>query len=78
MGVGEKTGALRRLLAVFRRHKINLTRLESLPGGRKASERLIFVDCDGHVQDKRLARAIAQLEREGCRVKVLGSYPNTD
>jgi chorismate mutase-like protein len=74
----DKAGALRRKLETFRSRKINLRAIELLSGRRKASGRLVFMECDGHVQDKKLAKAIAQLERDGFSVKVLGSYPNTD
>jgi chorismate mutase/prephenate dehydratase len=77
VGVADKTGALHRAIAAFRRCQINLTKIESRPGKRKARECFLFIDCDGHVQDRKVARAVALLEREGCRVKVLGSYPNT-
>ncbi|HUZ06874.1 MAG TPA: prephenate dehydratase domain-containing protein [Candidatus Paceibacterota bacterium] len=78
VSVADKTGAAQPALAVFHRHKIRVMRIVSRPGRRKASEHLVFIDCNGHVRDRKVASAIAQLEREGCRVKVLGSYPNSD
>ena len=78
VSVADKAGAVQRSLAAFRRCKINVTEIGSRPGKRKAREILVFIDCTGHVQDKGVAWAIAQLERESSHVKVLGSYPNTD
>ena len=78
VSVADKAGALQHSLAAFRRYKINMTKIGSRPGKRKAREYLLFIDCIGHVQDKGVARVIAQLERESSHVKVLGSYPNTD
>ena len=45
---------------------------------RKAWEYYFFIDCDGHVQDRKVAKAIAQLEQECSYLKVLGSYPNAE
>ena len=65
-------------LAAFRRFRINLTKIESRPSKRKAWEYFFFIDCDGHVQDAKVAKAIALLEKECSYVKVLGSYPNSE
>jgi chorismate mutase/prephenate dehydratase len=74
----DKVGALHHALAAFRRCKINMTKIESRPSKRKAWEYFFFIDCDGHVQDRKLAKAIALLERESSYIKILGSYPNTE
>jgi chorismate mutase/prephenate dehydratase len=74
----DKVGALHHTLAAFRRCKINMTKIESRPSKRKAWEYFFFIDCDGHVQDRKLAKAIGLLERESSYVKILGSYPNTE
>ncbi|MBC8095246.1 MAG: prephenate dehydratase, partial [Akkermansiaceae bacterium] len=37
-----------------------------------------FIDCDGHQQDRKVAKAIESLGEQCSFVKVLGSYPNTD
>jgi chorismate mutase/prephenate dehydratase len=69
-------GALHKALAIFSKHKLNMTRIESRPNKRKAWEYFFFVDCDGHYDDKQVARALKELERVCNFVKVLGSYPN--
>jgi chorismate mutase/prephenate dehydratase len=74
----DKVGALHRALAAFRRHRLNMTKIESRPSKRKAWEYFFFIDCDGHVSDHRVAKAIAELEQQCSFVKVLGSYPNTE
>ncbi len=78
VSLADKAGALQQSLALFRRRKINMAKIGSRPGGRKARGPLVFIDCTGHVHDKAVAGVIAQLERGGNRVKVLGSYPNAD
>ena len=78
LSVADKAGALHQAIAAFRRHKINMTKIESRPSKRKAWEYFFFIDCDGHVQDRKVSKAVALLERESSYVKVLGSYPNTE
>jgi len=78
VSVADKAGALHQAIAAFRRHKINMTKIESRPSKRKAWEYFFFIDCDGHAQDRKVVKAI-QLLGEHCNfVKVLGSYPNTE
>jgi chorismate mutase/prephenate dehydratase len=74
----DKVGALHRALAAFRRHRLNMTKIESRPSKRKAWEYFFFIDCDGHVNEPRVARAVGELEQQCSFVKVLGSYPNTE
>jgi chorismate mutase / prephenate dehydratase len=74
----DAVGALHRALEPFRRYRINMTKIESRPSKRKVWEYFFFIDCDGHMEDPRVAKAIAQLEQHCSFVKVLGSYPNAD
>jgi chorismate mutase/prephenate dehydratase len=78
ISVTDKVGALHEALAAFRRAKINLTKIESRPSKRKAWEYFFFIDCDGHAQDKKVARAIQNLGEHCNFVKILGSYPNAE
>ena len=78
VSVTDKVGALHEALASFRRAKINLTKIESRPSKRKAWEYFFFIDCDGHAQDKKVARAIKNLGEHCNFVKILGSYPNAE
>jgi chorismate mutase/prephenate dehydratase len=70
-----KTGSLYRLLGPLARGKINMTRIESRPSRRTPWEYVFFVDIDGHVKDKSVARALKALEKEASFYKWLGSYP---
>ena len=74
----DTVGALHHALAAFRRHRINLTKIESRPSKRKVWDYFFFIDCDGHALDKKVAKAIASLEQECSYVKVLGSYPKSE
>lgn len=70
-----KPGALHDLLSALAGHKINLTRIESRPSRRAMWEYVFFLDIDGHIKDKNVAAAIAQLKKDAVFLKILGSYP---
>jgi len=74
----DRAGALYHALAPFRRYRINMTKIESRPSKRKAWEYFFFVDCEGHMEDRRLAKAIKLLSVHCSYVKVLGSYPDSE
>jgi chorismate mutase / prephenate dehydratase len=78
LSITHEVGALHRALAAFRRYRLNMTKIESRPSKRKAWEYYFFVDCDGHMNDKRVAKAIELLQEHCSLVKVLGSYPNSE
>jgi chorismate mutase / prephenate dehydratase len=76
ISVADKAGALHEAIAAFRRYRINMTKIESRPSKRKAWEYFFFIDCDGHTQDRKVARAIHLLGGHCNFVKILGSYPD--
>jgi chorismate mutase/prephenate dehydratase len=78
LSVADKAGALHEAIAAFRKFKINMTKIESRPSKRKAWEYFFFIDCAGHFQDAKVAKAIRHLGKHCNFVKILGSYPNTD
>ena len=78
VGIEDKVGALHQVMAPFRKHRLNMTKIESRPSKRKAWEYLFFIDCDGHLEDKKVANAINELDRISRFIKVLGSYPNAE
>jgi chorismate mutase / prephenate dehydratase len=76
--IADRVGALYRSLTPFRRYRLNMTKIESRPSKRKAWEYFFFVDCDGHMEDSKVAKALKMLGEQCSYVKVLGSYPNTE
>jgi chorismate mutase/prephenate dehydratase len=74
--IADQVGALHDSLAPLRKHKINMTKIESRPSKRRAWHYFFFVDFDGHHQDKTVEKAIKLLEQQCAFVKILGSYPN--
>lgn len=73
--VKDKVGALHEMLVPFKKNGLNLTKIESRPSKKKAWDYYFFVDLEGHQQDVRLKRALAELEGKCNFLKILGSYP---
>lgn len=78
LSITHEVGALYQALASFRRFKLNMTKIESRPSKRKAWEYYFFVDCEGHKDDRKVAKALGELAKHCNFVKVLGSYPDGD
>lgn len=68
-------GAIHGLLAPFAAHGVSLTRLESRPARSGLWEYVFYIDIEGHQQDPRVARALAEVEPRASFLKNLGSYP---
>ena len=73
--VRDEVGILSRMLRPFATHGIDLIKIESRPLRGRPWEYLFFVDLKGHRAERRVQRALAQLERRALKLKVLGSYP---
>ncbi|MDR2113280.1 MAG: prephenate dehydratase [Candidatus Accumulibacter sp.] len=75
MSAPNRTGSLYELLAPFSEAGVSMTRLESRPARHTLWEYVFYVDVEGHRDDPRVARALAELARRAAYLKVLGSYP---
>ncbi len=78
LSIKDKPGALYEALSPFKKGRINLTKIESRPSRRKAWEYIFFIDMEGHVEDRRLRKALKEVEKACLYLKVLGSYPRTE
>jgi chorismate mutase/prephenate dehydratase len=76
--VRDRVGALHDCIASFKKFKINMTKIESRPSRKKAWEYYFFVDFNGHADDTRVKKALAELAKHTMFVKILGSYPNVN
>lgn len=76
--VKDRSGALHAMLLPFKKHGINLTKIESRPSKVKAWEYYFFVDLEGHCDDPKVKKALTALSKVATFVKVLGSYPVED
>lgn len=73
--IKHKPGSLYEVLLPFKRGKINLTKIESRPSKRKAWEYIFFVDMEGHIEDRKIKKALDSLKENCLFLKILGSYP---
>ncbi len=73
--IKHKPGSLYEVLLPFKRSKINLTKIESRPSKRKAWEYIFFVDMEGHIEDRKVKKAVDALTENCLYLKILGSYP---
>jgi chorismate mutase / prephenate dehydratase len=73
--IKDRVGALYEMLMPFKKYRINLTRIESRPSKKKAWDYYFFVDLQGHQDNPRIKKALAELENRCTFLKVLGSYP---
>lgn len=76
--VKDRSGALHDMLVPFKRHSVNMTKIESRPSKVRAWEYCFFVDLEGHYQDARVRKALDELRASSIYLKVLGSYPIGD
>lgn len=73
--IKDKVGALHAMLVPFKKYRINLTKIESRPSKKKAWDYYFYVDLEGHADEPRVKKALAELENKCRFLKVLGSYP---
>ncbi len=77
-GVEHHEGALRKVLTVFERAGVNLTRIESRPSRKAAWQYVFLVDVEGHRVDPKVAGALRAAKRLTSFLKLVGSYPRAD
>lgn len=77
LAVQNKAGAVYNLLAPLAKHGVSMTRFESRPARMGTWEYYFYVDVEGHVQDRKVADALAELRQNAAFFKMLGSYPSS-
>lgn len=70
----DRVGALYDVLTVLQKHRINMSKIESMPAQTKPWEYVFYVDLDGHIEDDGVQAALPELEELCMHVKLLGSY----
>lgn len=71
----DRAGALHDILAPFKKARLNLTKIESRPSKKKAWKYYFYVDVEGHINNKKVRKALDNLKRHCTYFKCLGSYP---
>jgi chorismate mutase/prephenate dehydratase len=75
--VEHRPGALAEAMNIFKRHKLNLTWIESFPAPLSKRTYLFFAEMEAHQTDGRFRRAMAMLRQKALRLEILGSFPAT-
>ena len=75
VSVHDEVGVLGKVLHPFTANRVNLSMIESRPILGRPWEYRFFLDVTGHVEDKPLARTLAEVAKVATSTKVLGSYP---
>ena len=70
-----RSGALYHLLAPLANNGLDMSRIESRPSQNANWEYYFFMDVDGHADEPKVAKALAELSHESQMIRVLGSYP---
>ncbi len=70
-----RPGSLHALLSPLAKNNVSLTRIESRPSRGINWEYVFFLDVEGHQEEERIRKALAELEQTAQMVRVLGSYP---
>ncbi|HEX7635643.1 MAG TPA: ACT domain-containing protein, partial [Noviherbaspirillum sp.] len=75
LAVPNKAGAVYNMLAPLAQHGVSMTRFESRPARMGTWEYYFYVDVEGHAQEEKVTKALAELKQNAAFFKVLGSYP---
>lgn len=70
-----RPGSLYRILGLFARENLNLSKIESRPSRRALGEYIFFLEVEAHKFDKSLRKVLQELKRNTTFFKLLGSYP---
>jgi prephenate dehydratase len=71
----DKPGGLYKILGIFQKHNINLTKIESRPSKKGLGKYLFFVDFEGHKDEEIVQDILSEISQNTYFLKVLGSYP---
>ena len=71
---GQKPGSLYDLLYEFKKHDVNLTRIESRPARTALGEYIFFFDLEGTPREDNIREAFDAIQKNSSWFKHLGSY----
>ena len=72
----DRPGGLYRILGIFEKNNVNLTKIESRPSKKGLGKYLFFVDFEGHIDDGMVQNILSEIGENTYFLKVLGSYPH--
>lgn len=71
----QEAGSLVSLLGEFSTRGINLVAVKSRPTRTEIGDYLFYLECEGHIVDEQVHRAVLGLVRAAAGVQYLGSFP---
>ncbi len=71
-------GSLSEVLNIFKKYDLNLTKLESRPIIGNPWEEMFYLDFEGNIADKKVLKAVEELNPHTRFVKFMGSYPRNE
>lgn len=71
----DKPGGLYKILGIFQKNNINLTKIESRPSKKGLGKYLFFVDFNGHIEDDLVKEILDEIEENTYYLKILGYFP---
>jgi chorismate mutase/prephenate dehydratase len=75
LSIRDRVGALRDVVQIFAEAGLNLSSIQSRPSKRRPWEYLFIIELDGHADEPRVAKALAEVEQHAVFLKVLGAWP---
>ncbi len=75
VSIHNEPGALYSLLEPFRKHSVDLTRVETRPSRANKWTYVFFIDFTGHHSDTNVSAALDEVRERVAELRVLGSYP---
>lgn len=75
VSIRNEPGALYGLLEPFRKHSVDLTRVETRPSRANKWSYVFFIDFTGHHTDTNVSVALDEVRERVAELRVLGSYP---
>ncbi len=73
----DEPGVLFHILKPLNDNGVSMKRIESRPSKKNKWDYVFFIDVEGHVDDNKLSKAIAEMQRFTSNLKILGSYPKS-
>lgn len=71
----DRPGMLYKILGIFEKNDINLTKIESRPSKKGLGKYVFFTDFYGHFDDEKIKNILNEIDDNTYFLKVLGSYP---
>jgi len=62
-------------LGEFAQRGISLTKIESRPSKKAMGDYMFHIDCEGHIEEKKIKEALEGVKTKVTMLKTLGAYP---